>query len=46
MRTRNTLRIVAGATALAAVLYALAAAPGLVSDRDSTVPERSRESKR
>ena len=46
MRTRNTLRIVAGAAALAAVLYALAAAPGLVSDRDSTVPERSREARR
>ena len=46
MKTRDTLRFMAGAAALAAVLYALAAAPGLVSDRDSLVPERSREAKR
>ena len=43
MKTRNTLRLVAGAAALAAALYALAAAPGLVSDRDSTVPAPARE---
>ena len=36
----------ASAAALAAVLYALAAAPGLVSDRDSTVPARTREAAR
>ena len=45
-KTRKTLRLVASAAALAAVLYALAAAPGLVSDRDSTVPARTREAAR
>lgn len=46
MKTRETLRLVAGAAALAAVLYALAAAPGLVSDRDSTVPPPARDARR
>lgn len=46
MKTRKTLRLVAGAAALAAALYALAAAPGLVSDRDSTVPAPAREARR
>ena len=46
MKTRKTLQIVAGSAALAAVLYALAAAPGLVSDRDSTVPAPAREVRR
>jgi len=32
------LRVAAGALLLAAVLFTLLAAPGLVSDRDSTVP--------
>ena len=32
------LRVAVGAVLLAATLFALLAAPGLVSDRDSTVP--------
>ncbi len=32
------LRVIAGAVLLAAALLALVAPPGLVSDRDSTVP--------
>lgn len=32
------LRVAAGATCLAAALYALLAMPGFISDRDSTVP--------
>jgi hypothetical protein len=38
MRIRNGLKLVTGAALLAAMLYALLAAPGLVSDRDSLVP--------
>ena len=38
MRMKDKLRLAAGATMLAAVLYGLLAAPGLVSDRDSLVP--------
>ena len=38
MRTRTRLKLAAGAALLAVILYALAAAPGLLSDRDSLVP--------
>ena len=34
------LRLVIGAALLAAMLFALMAVPGLMSDRDSTVPLR------
>lgn len=37
---RERLRVAIGAVLLAAALLALMAAPGLVSDRDSTVPLR------
>ena len=42
MRTNwmKRLRLVIGAALLAAMLFALTASPGLVSDRDSTVPLR------
>lgn len=46
MRKGNRLRLVAGATLLAAVLYGLLAAPGLVSDRDSLVPVRAQQESR
>ncbi len=38
MKRNEKLRLALGAALLAAVLFALMAAPGLVSDRDSTVP--------
>lgn len=38
MRLRNGLKLAAGAVLIAATLYALAAAPGVLSDRDSLVP--------
>ncbi len=38
MNWNERLRVVAGAVLLAAALFALLAVPGLVSDRDSTVP--------
>ncbi len=38
MNWKERLRLAIGAVLLAAVLFALLAAPGLVSDRDSTVP--------
>lgn len=38
MRTRTRLKLAAGTVLLAAMLYAFAAAPGLLSDRDSLVP--------
>jgi len=38
MKRNEKLRVALGAALLAAVLLALMAAPGLVSDRDSTVP--------
>ena len=38
MGPRTRLKLAAGAVLLAATLYALAAAPGLLSDRDSLVP--------
>ena len=43
MRTKDKLRLVAGAAMLAAVLYGLLAAPGFISDRDSLVPVRAQE---
>lgn len=47
MKTREVLRLAAGAAALAIVLYALVAAPGLMSDRDSLVPaSAAREARR
>ena len=47
MKTRKKFQLVAGTALLAAVLYALAAAPGLVSDRDSLVPAgAAREARR
>jgi len=38
MKRNEKLRLALGAALLAAVLFALMASPGLVSDRDSTVP--------
>jgi len=38
MNWNERLRVAVGAVLLAAALFALLAAPGLVSDRDSTVP--------
>ncbi len=38
MNWNERLRVAAGAVLLAAALFALLAVPGLVSDRDSTVP--------
>ena len=38
MRPRIRLTLAAGAVLFAATLYALAAAPGLLSDQDSLVP--------
>jgi len=38
MSWNGRLRVAAGAALLAAALFALLAVPGLVSDRDSTVP--------
>jgi len=38
MKWSGQFRVVIGAVLLAAALFALLAAPGLVSDRDSTVP--------
>ncbi len=40
MRTMQKVRLVLGAMLLAGALYALAAAPGFVSDLASTVPVR------
>ena len=40
MRTIEKVRLVLGAVLLAGALYALAAAPGFVSDLASTVPVR------
>lgn len=37
---KERLRLAIGAALLAAALFALMAAPGLVSDRDSTMPVR------
>ena len=38
MKRNEKLRLALGAALLAAALFALMAMPGLVSDRDSTVP--------
>ncbi len=38
MNWNERLRLAVGAVLLAALLFALLAVPGLVSDRDSTVP--------
>ena len=46
MKTRNTLRVIAGATLMAAALYAVLAMPGFVSDRDSVVSVRTQEARR
>ncbi len=40
------LRGLGGAVVMATVLYLALAAPGLLSDRDSTVPARAREARR
>ena len=45
MRT-DRLRVAAGAAMLAVVLYALLAAAGLVSDRDSLVPVHAQQESR
>ena len=47
MKTTEVLRLVLGAALAAAALFALVAAPGLVSDPDSTVPlTQAREARR
>ena len=47
MKWNDKLRLALGAALLAAALLALVAAPGLVSDRDSTVPlHQAREARR
>ncbi len=45
-RMGRALRGLGGAALMAAVLWAALAAPGLLSDRDSTVPLRMREARR
>ncbi len=40
MRATETVRLVLGAMMMACVLYALAAAPGFLSDLASTVPDQ------
>ena len=42
----DALRAVLGAVLVAAALYAVSAVPGVLSDRDSTVPARAREARR
>ncbi len=47
MKSTKLLRLVLGAVLAAAALFTLVAAPGLVSDRDSTVPlTQAREARR
>ncbi len=47
MKRNEKMRLALGAALLAATLFALMAAPGLVSDRDSTVPlHPAREARR
>ena len=47
MKWNEKLRLALGAALLAAALFALMAMPGLVSDRDSTVPlHLAREARR
>ena len=46
MKRNEKMRLALGAALLAAALFALMAVPGLVSDRDSTVPlHRVREAR-
>ena len=45
MRTRTTVRVIAGAALMAAALYAVLAVPGFMSDMDSTVPARMQEAR-
>ncbi len=45
-RTSKWLRTVAGALLMAGTLYLVLAVPGLLSDRDSTVPARAHEARR
>ena len=44
-RGRSLWRALGGAVLMAVMLYAALAAPGLLSDRDSTVPSRVREAR-
>jgi hypothetical protein len=46
MRMRTALRGIGGAVVMAIALYLALAAPGLLTDRDSTVPARAREARR
>lgn len=46
MKWNEKLRLALGAALLAAALLALMAMPGLVSDRDSTVPLQPRQEAR
>ena len=47
MKWNEKMRLALGAALLAATLFALMAAPGLVSDRDSKVPlHQAREARR
>ena len=46
MKWSKTMRVAIGAVLLAAMLFALVAAPGFVSDRDSTVPRDPRQEAR
>lgn len=45
-RATGALRAVLGMVLVAAAFYAVLAAPGLLSDRDGTVPARAREARR
>lgn len=46
MKRNEKVRLALGAALLAAVMFLLMAAPGLISDRDSTVPlHRVREAR-
>ncbi len=46
MKWNEKLRVAIGAVLLAAMLFAVMAAPGFVSDRDSTVPLHPRQEAR
>ena len=46
MKMHEKLRILVGAVLLAATLVAIVAAPGFLSDRDSTTPLRPRQEAR
>ena len=45
-RMEKALRGIGGAVLMAALLYAALAAPGLLSDRNSTAPARAQEARR